>query len=211
MSYHQVYINERPVQFVALKNSQRAKIEKGYLIAGEEDITPEGVFNEMHSSIPPTGIIYLCENPDRQWEKFNLLFKGIEASGGVVKNQQNEILVIYRRGKWDLPKGKIDEGETPEQAALREVGEECGLRELSLGALIATTFHTYILKDKRILKKTYWYEMSSNNDVELIPQLEEDIEKAVWMSEEQVRLTVFPDTYPSVKSVLEDFFIKQAD
>ena len=211
MSYHQVYINERPVQFVALKNSQRTKIEKGYLIAGEEDMTPEGVFNEMHTSIPPMGIIYLCENPDRQWEKFKSIFNCIDASGGVVKNKQHQILVIFRRGKWDLPKGKIDDGETPEQAALREVGEECGLKELELGALIATTFHTYLLKDKRILKKTFWYEMSSDSKVELVPQTEEDIEKVAWMTEGQIKSAVFSNSYPSVKSVLEDFFVKDAD
>ena len=129
----------------------------------------------------------------------------------MVENDQHGILFIFRRGKWDLPKGKIDEGETPEQAALREVGEECGLKELELGALIATTFHTYLLKDKRILKKTFWYEMSSDSKVELVPQTEEDIEKVAWMTEGQIKSAVFSNTYPSVKSVLEDFFVKDAD
>jgi len=112
---------------------------------------------------------------------FDANFKLIEAAGGLVTNEQGQVLLIYRRGSWDLPKGKIDAGESPAEAALREVGEETGLREHVLGKPIATTYHTYRdRRGKRILKRTYWFAMHSP-DEPLLPQAEEDIERAVWM------------------------------
>jgi len=89
--------------------------------------------------------------------------------------------VIYRRDFWDLPKGKIDKGEGTEAAALREVEEETGLKNLELGDFLTETYHTYrSKKNKRILKRTYWYQMHSTQE-ELIPQAEEDIEQALWI------------------------------
>ena len=107
-------------------------------------------------------------------------FKIIEAAGGLVRNAAGEGLFIFRRGHWDLPKGKIDDGETVEAAAIREVQEETGVERLDLGAALPTTYHTYRnRKDKRVLKRTYWYEMTTT-DTELIPQTEEDIQEARW-------------------------------
>jgi len=112
---------------------------------------------------------------------FHGLFKIIEAAGGMVSNTQDEILMIYRRGSWDLPKGKIDPGETIKAAAIREVQEETGIQAIELGDKIGETFHTYkTKKGKRILKKTYWYLMDTT-DLKLIPQTEEDIEEAIWI------------------------------
>ncbi len=115
------------------------------------------------------------------WNDFLSLYKSIEAAGGVVFNDKNEVLVIYRRNSWDLPKGKIDEGESPEQAAVREVQEETGLVKVNLSKHLHDTYHTYEMKGKRILKKTYWYEMRTT-DIHLTPQYEEDIEKAEWVN-----------------------------
>ena len=113
---------------------------------------------------------------------FFSLFKIQEAAGGLVFNAQREALLIFRRGSWDLPKGKIDPGESPEQAAVREVQEETGLRHVERGNLLTTTYHTFRnRKNTRILKPTYWYRMTTT-DVELTPQTEEDIERAEWMA-----------------------------
>jgi mutator protein MutT len=118
---------------------------------------------------------------DKLWSDFQSIYKNIEAAGGAVFNGKNELLVIYRLKTWDLPKGKIDKGETPEQAAVREVQEETGLQTVLLGNHIMDTYHTYPHKNKRVLKKTYWYAMKTE-ETKLTPQYSEDIERAEWVN-----------------------------
>lgn len=137
------------------------------------------------------------------WEDFCSFYKIIEAAGGLVTNEANfnsNILVMFRRGSWDLPKGKIDEGETPEIAAVREVMEETGVQNICLGKKLGDTYHTYEQKGKRILKKTYWYAMTTAHNA-LTPQTEEDIERLEW-----VNLPTFLATKPIIyNNILEVF------
>lgn len=110
--------------------------------------------------------------------------KKIIAAGGLVLNEQKEILMIFRRGKWDLPKGKLDEGETIEACAVREVMEETGLTKIDLGPLLSITHHTYFdtwLKEE-VIKETHWYVMQASSKEPLIPQTAEDIEIIEWVS-----------------------------
>lgn len=110
--------------------------------------------------------------------------KKIIAAGGLVLNEQKEILMIFRRGKWDLPKGKLDEGETIEACAVREVMEETGLTKIDLGPLLSITYHTYFdtwLKEE-VIKETHWYVMQASSKEPLIPQTAEDIEIIEWVS-----------------------------
>lgn len=125
----------------------------------------------------------------------------IEAAGGVVSAPNGNILMIFRRGMWDLPKGKWDEGETIEECALREVEEETGLAELILGDKIDDTFHIYAYKGKNVLKKTHWYHMQTSADNRLQPQLEEDIEEARWIAPNEVALYL-NQSYANIKDVL---------
>ena len=105
----------------------------------------------------------------------------MEAAGGVVFNPKGEILTMYRRGSWDLPKGKIDKGETKEIAAVREVQEETDLKEVNRDDFLLTTYHTYKnKKGKRVLKPTYWYKMTTQ-EMAIHPQVEEDIEVVQWI------------------------------
>lgn len=135
------------------------------------------------------------------WKDYQACFKLIEAAGGFVLNERNELLVFYRRGSWDLPKGKIDKGETPEQAAVREVQEETGLKNLSLGDFLMYSYHIYTLKGDRILKITSWYHMRTT-DLELIPQTEEDITEIAWV-EPKAWLESGIEIYPNIRDVVE--------
>jgi len=107
----------------------------------------------------------------------------IIAAGGLVTNEHGELLMIFRRGRWDLPKGKLDEGETIEQCALREVAEETGLSKLKAGALAGITHHTYFdtYSNTDVVKETHWYRMSASSQQPLIPQTEEDITDIRWV------------------------------
>lgn len=113
--------------------------------------------------------------------KFFSLFELIKAGGGVVTNPAGEVLLIFRKGKWDLPKGKLDDGETIEACALREVSEETGLKNIKLQQKILNTYHTYTQKQDDILKETSWYKMDFTGDELTIPQIEEEILDIQWI------------------------------
>jgi len=138
------------------------------------------------------------------WNEFSNLFTIIEAAGGLVQNPAKEILFIFRLDKWDLPKGKIEIGEKIEEAALREVEEECGIKKVEIGKFCSTTYHIYKDEEKAdILKITHWFHMKSNA-LNLKPQLDEAITKAEWKNEEQVEIAL-QNTYPNVKILIEKF------
>lgn len=121
------------------------------------------------------------ENPAAIFHDFCKLFTIIEAAGGIVINDSGMALLIFRRGKWDLPKGKIDQGETPEEAAVREVSEECGIEVPVILESLEETWHSYRMNGKEMLKKTYWYKMKPVNGKQVpTPQIEEDITVVKW-------------------------------
>ena len=128
-------------------------------------------------------------------------FKIIEAAGGLVSNLNNEILLMFRRGSWDLPKGKIDDGETAEIAAVREVEEETGIKNVQLLQFITTTYHTYFYKNNWALKPTHWFKMSIDTEQPLIPQTEEDIEMLEWVKKDDLAVYL-KNMYPSIKDVV---------
>ena len=147
------------------------------------------------------------ENIEEIWEDFTHMFKVIEAAGGVVKNQNGEILFIYRIGKWDLPKGKIEKGESLEQAALREVEEETGLKELILEEFLNNTFHIYTERNgEKILKTTYWFKMTYVGNSQPIPQKEEGISEVSWKNEEMINNEVIRMTFENIRLILDDYW-----
>lgn len=145
-----------------------------------------------------------AENLDVLWKTFRNLFVEIEASGGIVYNTKNEILFIHRLGKWDLPKGKLEKGETIEENAIREVEEETGLENLILDRFISETFHIYVERDgQKILKKTNWFKMFYEGHKTPVPQTEEGIKKVSWMNEQEMTEQVLPKTFENIKLILE--------
>ena len=126
----------------------------------------------------------------------------IKAAGGLVLNE-GEVLMIWRLKKWDLPKGKLEKGEKPKKAAIREVEEECNVK-VKLGKKICHTWHTYKQNGKRILKKTYWFRMYCVDDSKMKPQLEENIEEIKWMNETELK-EAFYNTYPSIRDVFRHY------
>lgn len=132
--------------------------------------------------------------------------KKVIAAGGIVKNELDEILMIYRRGKWDLPKGKLDKNETVETCALREVSEETGITNIRLGKLIGKTYHEYFdtWLQKDVIKETFWFEMYITESANLIPQAEEDIEKVEWVSKTKIK-TKLENSYKNIEEIITIF------
>lgn len=144
------------------------------------------------------------EKPDEVLKIFiNDIFTFIEAAGGVILNSKNEILFIKRFGKWDLPKGKIDDNETPTITALREVSEECGISGLKIIRPLQSTYHYYSMKNRQILKRTYWYVMKYEGNEICKPQIEEDITEVRWFDKKDL-VIVFQNTYNAIVDVLND-------
>jgi len=131
------------------------------------------------------------------WKHFNL----IVAAGGIVKNDVGEILMIFRRGKWDMPKGKLDKGETIESCAVREVEEETGIQHTKLVSPFLTTYHVYDEFGKHILKESHWFHMSSPGKQKLVPQTEEQITAIEWTDEKR-REALLKESYPLITDVL---------
>jgi 8-oxo-dGTP pyrophosphatase MutT (NUDIX family) len=131
-------------------------------------------------------------------------FKNIFAAGGIVQSVDDEIIMIYRLGKWDLPKGKIEPGEGVEIAAKREIEEEVGVSRLETISPLDNTYHFYFFKNQWIAKTTYWFHFLSKEKNELIPQTEEDIDKAVWMKKVEVEEAMH-NTYPTIKKLIQLF------
>jgi len=140
------------------------------------------------------------DNVEELLTHFSDRFIVMDAAGGVVKNPENELLIIFRFGRWDLPKGKVEEGESYVQAALREVKEECGINELKLIKHLKTTYHTYHIKKQTILKRTFWYTMENSGKEPLFPQKEEHIEQAKWANKTEVS-QIIGNTYESLKEL----------
>ena len=127
----------------------------------------------------------------------------IEAAGGLVKNERKEYLFIYRNDTWDLPKGKIEKGETIKSAAVREVEEECGIVIKKLGRRICKTYHAYTSRGEVVIKKSYWYKMKAEGQDKLKPQKEEGITDARWFTKDKMGI-ITKNTFPSIGEVMEE-------
>jgi 8-oxo-dGTP pyrophosphatase MutT (NUDIX family) len=148
--------------------------------------------------------LYLFHNNlDFLKTQFNSLFQPVRAAGGLVRNTRKEFLIIRRNGLWDLPKGKFEMGENSEQAALREVSEECGIESLEMKDFILKTFHAYKQDGKAYLKETDWFEMRVENDIKTSPELKENITEVRWLKPDEAS-SLQKNTYPLILDVLAE-------
>jgi ADP-ribose pyrophosphatase YjhB (NUDIX family) len=153
---------------------------------------------------------------DESWQRVVFLFKSnksikklsrkyfiyIEAAGGLVKNEKSEYLIIERNEKWDLPKGKLEENESPKKAAKREVIEETMVIPLKLGKKLINTYHIYKIENRFALKKTHWYKMKAHSDSPTKAQEEEQITQVVWMLADELP-QVYAKTFSSLLEVFK--------
>ncbi len=181
------------LEVLDIENSSISEIKKFSQINSWLDEVEESSFSK--------NIYFRSVDIKKDWKTFVKKFKLIAAAGGLVQNNDNKYLLIFRRGKWDLPKGKIDKGETIENAAIREVMEETGLQNIHLVNSIGTTYHIYRTKGKLAIKPTYWYLMKCIGNEMLVPQRKEDIEKAQWISIIEIK-AILRFSFSSIQEIL---------
>ncbi len=179
------------------------KIENPQTI-GLQDIILEKLFNTANAKgAKKTSYLYIGPNIEEIFKEILQSANIIKAAGGLVKNADGHYLFIHRLGKWDLPKGKVEENEKMREAAVREVEEECGVTINYLGQKVETSYHTYSMRGKMVLKQTNWYEMGVNKVPKLIPQLEEDITDARWIDKHDLAM-VYENTYPLIADIVKN-------
>lgn len=195
---YKLFINENSVFFTDINLGV-----EGFQTVWFQEIDFQKLWQQLAVS-NAAKINIICKNLSEDWKTFLLNFEIREAAGGVVFNNQRELLWIYRFDKWDLPKGHIEQGESKEIAAIREVEEECGLNNLSIVKELLTTFHVFEHKGKKILKKTYWFLMDCNLEAfDLKPQLEEGIEQVVF-KDKSASKDCLNNTYQNIKILLSE-------
>ncbi|MDB9775026.1 NUDIX domain-containing protein [Vicingaceae bacterium] len=198
---YQVFINQSSITF-----QQKSKVDNFFLPYNNLYISDLSQvlsivdrLKDVHNS---EHFILLVADLDLIWNELHATLKVVPAAGGIVENQIGEWLFIFRNGKWDLPKGKVEKDEEIQEAAVREVEEECGLLNARLGQGLPTTYHIYWMNDEVVLKPTYWYKMSGVDGQKLVPQTEEGIEKVEWINPKKLE-KVTANTYASIQKLLE--------
>ncbi len=202
---YKIYINDRPLVLDSTNSREKyMNTSDGRLVSRYSGKVKTLLhYADLLEKESPrvTSVVLYAEDLDNLWKDFQSHYQLLEAAGGLVRQPDGRWLLIFRRGHWDLPKGKVDPGEELAEAALREVREETGLEEVHLIAPLTKTFHTYRSREgRRILKPTHWYLMESSQQ-KLIAQTEEDIEQAVWVTPEEALNSCSPK-YSNIRDVL---------
>ncbi|REC52621.1 MULTISPECIES: NUDIX hydrolase [Chryseobacterium] len=201
---YKVFVNEKKL----LLSKQSENLEK---TLGYENVTSLEIALDLLENTSVKELNVFGENIDEIWAEFQKLFRIIEAAGGIVNNPDGEILFIKRLGKWDLPKGKMEKGESREESAVREIEEETGLSNVELVRFINTTYHIYIERNgDKVLKCTHWFEMNFDGEDTSKPQIEEGITEVAWKNTTQIEDEVFPSTFKNIKLIVKEFWNTKA-
>lgn len=194
---YKVFVNESPL---ILTNKLSEIGNNSYFPLNKESIL-EAVKKLRKKKLDKAFIYH--PNHEELLNKFSSIIKKEIAAGGVVTNKEGKVLFIYRNEKWDLPKGKLDPGESIEECALREVEEETGVKKLKLENPLQITYHIFKRNDKYLLKEVHWFAMRTSFEGELVGQIEEGIEKVKWKGPNKIKKAL-RNSYTNIKLLFED-------
>lgn len=204
-----IYFDDKPVYLCDEIDQQLNEILHHPDAVFIDELSNAAIKSLLHEIIKPefhAGVVW-DKDLGKLKKAFFKHFTAIEAAGGIVQNEKKQLLFIYRLGKWDLPKGKMEKGEKTDECALREVEEETGLSKLKLKNKVGETYHTYNAFGKHFIKTTYWYFITCSSKQVLTPQTEEDITEIKWISTKDMEEPM-SNTYASIKDILSTFFDK---
>jgi ADP-ribose pyrophosphatase YjhB (NUDIX family) len=191
----------------AAESITQAKFINHIWIKNVSDLDFDLILSLLNSKVPTNVLSVYISVADYDAVKSYLRskFKIVKAAGGLIR-KKDKFLMIYRMKKWDLPKGKKEKGENYRQTAVREVGEECNV-SVKIGHKLCTTWHTYTMNKRAMLKKTKWYVMDSTDDSHMRPAVVEDIEETRWMNPKEV-YHALEHSYKSISYVFEQYYDK---
>jgi 8-oxo-dGTP pyrophosphatase MutT (NUDIX family) len=192
-----VFVNDKPI---IITSSQQK--ENNYPLYMLKNSSTEEIVHKLKNN-KIKGVNLYTPDLEFGWQEFLNSFKIVPAAGGLVVNFKKEVLFIYRSDKWDLPKGRIEKGESIEETAIREVEEECGIFNLQILNPLLTTYHVYF-QDGIKLKETFWFVMYSDYNKELVPQLEEGITEVVFKNEAAIAKAL-ENTYKNIELVYDTY------
>lgn len=220
--YMTIFIKDRPIRILDEKATRHfsfyskfdktidtqtemlkvAHLRGQVLLLNVTPITIEKLFHflENFELLDLQSVSVVPKDKDSVEKRIKKLYTVVKAAGGVV-TKNDRFLLMFRRGVWDLPKGKLDDGEKSKKAALREVEEETGVKA-ELIEKICVTWHTYSQGGQRMLKRTKWYWMRCTDDRKMTPQYEEDIEKLEWLTEPEMRKVLDENSFHSIRYVI---------
>ena len=194
---YKVFINDKPIILTSsYQNEETFSVQ-----LFKRTVVDEVIYRLKNENIE--GIVLHCDNLEQDWENFKNNFKVVVAGGGLVINENQDILFIYRNDKWDLPKGRIEKGESIDTTAIREVEEECGIKDLQIRQKLITTWHIYY-QNQYCLKETHWFLMDSNYKGELKPQVEEGITEVKFIPKSEIN-SILGNSYSNIKLTYKAF------
>ncbi|MGD1947222.1 MAG: NUDIX hydrolase [Croceivirga sp.] len=196
---YKVFVNESPL----ILTNQQPDNSNGNVFT-LEDKAIDYAITSLNKGLLDTAYIY--EPGNDILDKFSSKIPMIVAAGGLVKNKKGKVLFIFREGKWDLPKGKLDKGESMEDAAVREVEEETGVSGLKVTQYLQTTYHIFKRNGRHKLKKVIWFEMDTKYDGRLLPQEAEGITKVRWKGPKKTRKAL-ENSYRNIRILFEENLI----
>ncbi len=194
---YKVFVNEAPL---ILTNKLSDTVNDEYFLLNSDAIGD--AIEALSKNKLKQAYIY-HPNKEEILKKFTNKIPLVTAAGGVVTNKKGKVLFIYRNDKWDLPKGKLDKGETIEECAIREVEEETGVQGLKIENFLKTTYHVFKRNGVYKLKEVHWFAMKTSYKGKLKGQKKEGIEKVKWKGPKKIAKAL-ENSYINIKILFED-------
>lgn len=199
---YKVFVNNKPIIFTTL-----LKNEEVFPLYTFKNSNIQDVINKLQTD-KLKGVYLFSLNLENDWKSFCLDFKVVVAGGGLVRNEKDELLFIFRGGRWDFPKGHLEKNENIEDTAIREVEEECGVSNLQIEKFLLKTYHLFSKNKSYNIKETHWYLMCTDYLGELTPQTEEGITEAVFKNTQETAIAL-QNTYANIQLVYDAFLSKK--